>query len=136
MARARFALSESQTVGSGQTGHTQMTGAIRQSGLEMALAGIHRFSSFGLSLAAAGLALNVALPGIAAAGDDFNQAEWAQPYDADAHLAVQRSSTPVLSQATFDATSAAISRYQSLVSSGGWPVVRTERVMRLGSEGD
>jgi L,D-transpeptidase YcbB len=114
-----------------------MADAIRQSGLEMALAGIHRFSSFGLSLAAAGLALNFALPGVAAAGDDgFNQAEWAQGYDADEHLAVQRSSTPVLSQATFDATSAAISRYQSLVSAGGWPIVRAERVMRLGSEGD
>ena len=66
----------------------------------------------------------------------FNQAEWAQGYDADEHLAVHRSSTPVLSQATFDATAGAISRYQSLVSAGGWPVVRAERVMRLGSEGD
>ncbi len=104
----------------------------------MALAGFpYRFSSFGLALAAAGLAFNFALPGVAAAGDDsFNQAEWAQGYDADEHLAVHRSSTPVLSQATFDATSGAIARYQSLVSAGGWPIVRAERVLRLGSESD
>jgi len=65
-----------------------------------------------------------------------NQAEWAQGYDADEHLAVKRSTTAVLSQQTFDATDQAIARYQALVSSGGWPVVPAQRVLRLGSEGD
>lgn len=96
-----------------------------------------RFLSFGLSGAAAGLALVLGLAGQAAAGDDgFGQAEWAQGYDADEHLAVHRSTTPVLSQATFDATEQAISRYQALVSAGGWPMVPAHRVLRLGSQGD
>ena len=87
--------------------------------------------------AASGLILAFGLPGQAAAGDDgFDQAEWAQGYDADEHLAVHRSTTPVLSQATFDATEQAISRYQALVSAGGWPTVPAQRVLRLGSQGD
>ena len=48
----------------------------------------------------------VALAGHAVAADGFdNQAEWAQGYDADEHLAVPRSTTPVLSPQTFTACS-------------------------------
>lgn len=96
-----------------------------------------QFSPSGLFLAAASLILVLGAPRLAMAGDDgFGQAEWAQQYDDDEHLAVHRSTTPVLSQATFDATALAISRYQALVSSGGWPNVPAQRVLRLGSEGD
>ncbi|MGH6817228.1 MAG: L,D-transpeptidase family protein [Methylovirgula sp.] len=73
----------------------------------------------------------------AAAGDPFdNQAEWAQSYDADAHLAVPRSSTPVLSPQTFMATEQAAERYRQLVASGGWNQVPSGRTLQLGSEGD
>jgi L,D-transpeptidase YcbB len=87
-------------------------------------------------LAGLGLLLTLGAPHLAVAGDGFGQAEWAQQYDDDERLAVHRSTTPVLSQATFDATALAISRYQAMVSSGGWPIVPAERVLRLGSEGD
>jgi murein L,D-transpeptidase YcbB/YkuD len=64
-----------------------------------------------------------------------DQAEWAQGYDADARFAVQRSTTPVLSQATFDATQRAIDQYRQIVQNGGWPKVPAGRTLRLGSTG-
>lgn len=63
------------------------------------------------------------------------QAEWAQGYDADARLAVTRSTTPVLSQATFDATERAVETYRQIVQSGGWVRVPAGRTLRLGSSG-
>jgi L,D-transpeptidase YcbB len=73
----------------------------------------------------------------AVAGDDgfSDQAEWAQSYDADARLAVKRSTTPILSQATFDATQQAINKYQQIVSQGGWPHVPSGRTLKLGDSG-
>ena len=71
-----------------------------------------------------------------AANDGFgDQAEWAQGYDADARLSVQRSTTPVLSQATFDATERAIEQYRQLVQAGGWQKVPTGRTLKLGANG-
>ncbi len=63
------------------------------------------------------------------------QAEWAQGYDADARLSVQRSTTPVLSQATFNATEKAIETYRQIVQNGGWQKVPTGRTLRLGANG-
>ncbi len=64
-----------------------------------------------------------------------DQAEWAQGYDADARLSVQRSTTPVLSQATFDATERAIEQYRQIVARGGWSRVPSTRTLKLGSNG-
>ena len=63
------------------------------------------------------------------------QAEWAQGYDADARLSVQRSTTPVLSPATFDATEKAIESYRQIVQNGGWQKVPTGHTLRLGANG-
>ena len=64
-----------------------------------------------------------------------DQAEWAQGYDADARLSVQRSTTPVLSAATYDATERAIETYRRIVQAGGWNKVPTGRVLKLGANG-
>ena len=64
-----------------------------------------------------------------------DQAEWAQGYDADAKLSVQRSTTPVLSAATFDATERAIETYRQIVQAGGWVKVPAARTLKLGSNG-
>ena len=64
-----------------------------------------------------------------------DQAEWAQTYDADARLSVQRSTTPVLSTATFNATEQAIERYRQIVQNGGWTRVPAGRTLRLGTNG-
>ncbi len=64
-----------------------------------------------------------------------DQAEWAQGYENDARFAVTRSTTPVLSQATFDATERAIDQYRQIVQRGGWNKVPTGRTLKLGSNG-
>lgn len=64
-----------------------------------------------------------------------SQAEWAQSYDADSHLSIQRQTVPVLSQATFDATERAIDQYRKIVQDGGWANVPSGRSLRLGSQG-
>lgn len=51
------------------------------------------------------------------------QAEWAQKYDADEKLAVPRSSTPLLSPQSLQATEQTIQRYQQIVAGGGWKAV-------------
>ena len=92
---------------------------------------LKQFTALGGGLLPAVLALSLAtlawtaLGRPASAGDDLfsDQAEWAQSYDADARLAVPRSTTPILSSATFDATEQAIARYQQIVTSGGWNMV-------------
>ena len=90
--------------------------------------------AFSLAVSAAALA---ASSHTAAAGDALfsDQAEWAQSYDADAHLTVTRSTTPVLSPATFAATEQAIEHYRQIVSSGGWPRVPAGHTLRLGATG-
>ncbi len=95
-----------------------------------------------LALSVAGATAMLALAGIPAVhADDYSnpfgdQAEWAQGYDADARLSVTRSTTPVLSQATFDATEHAIEQYRQIVQSGGWTKVPAGRTLRLGSNGN
>ena len=98
-----------------------------------------RVSARALSIAGA-----LAVIGLAGArtaiADPYNnpfgdQAEWAQGYDADARLSVQRSTTPVLSQATFDATERAIEQYRQIVQNGGWEKVPSGRTLKLGSSG-
>lgn len=73
----------------------------------------------------------------ARAGDNLfsDQAEWAQSYDADAHLAVPRTTTPILSAATFSATEQAIEHYRQIVSAGGWQHVAAGHTLKLGSSG-
>ena len=82
--------------------------------------------AFGLGLAA-GLVLTSGLAR-AAESDGFfgQQAEWAQKYDADPKLEIQRSTTPVLSPQTVAATEQALQTYQGIVSRGGWNTVQTQ----------
>jgi L,D-transpeptidase YcbB len=97
-----------------------------------------RLSAAGIALAVAGFAAGLGFVQPAFAGDGglfSDQAEWAQSYDADSHLAVPRSTTPVLSQATFAATEQAIERYRQIVSAGGWVSVPAGRTLRLGARG-
>ena len=95
-----------------------------------------RTSLRALMIGAAGLACVATSAPMAHAADGFgDQAEWAQGYDADARLSVQRSTTPVLSQATFDATERAIEQYRQLVQAGGWQKVPSTRTLKLGASG-
>ena len=64
-----------------------------------------------------------------------NQAEWPQSYEASPEMAVHREATPILSQATVDATQAAIQKYQELVARGGWITVPGGPELRVGSRG-
>ena len=64
---------------------------------------------------------------------DDGQAEWAQRYDADAKLTVERSTTPILSSQTVAATEAAIQQYQDIAARGGWTTVPSNAMLRLGS---
>ncbi|MGD9543206.1 MAG: murein L,D-transpeptidase [Methylocystis sp.] len=77
----------------------------------------------------------VALTPASGAWDLGGQAEWAQRYDADARLAVSRSTTPILSTQTVAATEAAIERVREMVANGGWPQVPFGQQLRLGSNG-
>jgi murein L,D-transpeptidase YcbB/YkuD len=65
---------------------------------------------------------------------DDDQAEWPQSYEASPHMAVGREATPILSQATVDATEAAIQKYQDIVTRGGWTPVPTGADLRVGSK--
>ena len=97
-----------------------------------------RRTSLTLSIAGA-LAALIAAGAVARAAEDDagfgDQAEWAQGYDAGARLSVTRSTTPVLSQATFDATERAIEQYRQIVERGGWSRVPTGRTLKLGGNG-
>ncbi len=80
-------------------------------------------------------ALSAAVPALAQEANDGTQAEWAQSYDVDAHLQVQRSTVPVLSQQTVAATEGAIQSYQALVAKGGWGTVPTGANLHVGAKG-
>jgi L,D-transpeptidase YcbB len=69
------------------------------------------------------------------AGEQGNQAEWPQSYEASPDMAVRRESTPILSPATVDATQAAIQKYQEIVARGGWIIVPAGPELRVGSRG-
>lgn len=62
------------------------------------------------------------------------QAEWAQQYDADPKLEIQRSTVPVLSQQTVAATEQAIQTYQGIVSRGGWAPLPNVQSLHVGSK--
>ena len=90
--------------------------------------------------AAARFALGAAVGALACAApahaiDGFGQAEWAQHYDADASVSVERSTTPLLSPRTLAATEAAIQKYQAIVANGGWNKVPAGATLKLGSSG-
>ncbi|MCI0736770.1 MAG: L,D-transpeptidase family protein [Beijerinckiaceae bacterium] len=73
-----------------------------------------------------------AAPGGVAYGE---QAEWAQRYDADPRLAVNRSNAPVLSVDTLLATEQAIETYRRIVADGGWGNVPAGHTLKLGVSG-
>ena len=84
------------------------------------------------------LALGLGANAVRAGEDDdqgASQAEWAQKYDADPRLAVQRSNTPTLSPQTVAATEQAVATYQEIVSRGGWAPVQAPANMHVGSKG-
>jgi murein L,D-transpeptidase YcbB/YkuD len=60
------------------------------------------------------------------------QAEWRQSYETSERLAVNRETTPVLSQATLAATDAAIQQYQGIVARGGWNAVPAGAELKIG----
>ena len=64
-----------------------------------------------------------------------SQAEWAQNYDSDQRLKVQRTSTPTLSPQTVAATEQAIATYQDYASKGGWGVLQMPANLHVGSKG-
>jgi murein L,D-transpeptidase YcbB/YkuD len=66
---------------------------------------------------------------------DVGQAEWPQSYETSPQMAIQREATPILSQATIDATQAAIQKYQDIVSRGGWNIVPGGSELQVGSKG-
>jgi L,D-transpeptidase YcbB len=55
--------------------------------------------------------------------DSTDQAEWVQSYDAATSKTLDRSTAPLLSPGTLQATEAALEQFQKIVSSGGWPQV-------------
>jgi len=90
------------------------------------------------NLAFVGFSAALGILGSVTAGNAQNfdsQAEWAQRYDADEHLTVSRSTTPVLSPQTMASTEQAIERYRTLASQGGWGTVPAGRTLKLGSNG-
>ena len=96
--------------------------------------GGQRHWAFGLT---AGLMLLSGAASAQNAGDATTgqQAEWAQQYDTDARLQVQRSTNPVLSQQTVAATEQAIQTYQGIVGKGGWGTVPGGVSLHVGSKG-
>ncbi len=72
----------------------------------------------------------------AAAAPAFaQQAEWLQNYDAGPRNSVLRSSTPMLSPETLQATEQAIVAYRDLAARGGWQPVQLPDRLGLGARG-
>jgi murein L,D-transpeptidase YcbB/YkuD len=55
--------------------------------------------------------------------DSSDQAEWVQSYDAATSKTLDRSTTPLLSTETLNATQAAVENFKQIVSAGGWPTM-------------
>ncbi len=53
--------------------------------------------------------------------DSTDQAEWLQSYDAATSKTLDRSTTPLLSPETLNATQAAIETFKQVIARGGWP---------------
>ena len=64
-----------------------------------------------------------------------SQAEWTQTYDAASRNSVARSSTPMLSAHSAEATEQAIERYRDIAARGGWEPVSPAARLKLGSRG-
>ncbi len=63
------------------------------------------------------------------------QAEWAQRYDSDPRLAVNRTKTPMLSPETVAATEQVIETYRRIVGEGGFNLVPSGETLKLGVSG-
>lgn len=100
----------------------------------------HSRRAFVVGVAGAAFGATLAGRAFAAAADPSRgvigrQAEWAQPYASNPRLAVQRSTTPILSRETVSATEQAIAAYQQMAATGAWQRVPDQQTLRLGSRG-
>ena len=98
---------------------------------------LHEMTSSGMSRRAAlrlGVAFSAAaLMGGAASAQQFAQVEWEQRFDsAPSSVTMPRSSVPILSQQTLEATQAVLPRYAMIEQQGGWPVIPDGPVLKLG----
>jgi murein L,D-transpeptidase YcbB/YkuD len=62
-----------------------------------------------------------------------NSAEWSDGFDAASAGADIRTSTPILSPQIVGAVEQAIAQYSQIVAQGGWPVVPSDRKLKLGT---
>ncbi|GEP01127.1 L,D-transpeptidase family protein [Methylobacterium haplocladii] len=92
-------------------------------------------SRLGLALLAGSALLALPLAASARDSGDGAQAEWAQDYASPATMQVRRSSTPILSPQTVEATEQVIEKYRGIVSRGGWQPVSGAAGLRVGSRG-
>lgn len=92
-------------------------------------------SEFSLTRRETVLALLSGAATAAAAPALAQQAEWRQSYDAGPRNAVIRSSTPMLSAESLQATEQAIATYRDLAARGGWTPVQLPDRMGVGARG-
>lgn len=92
-------------------------------------------SNFSLTRRETVLALLSGAATAAAAPAFAQQAEWRQSYDSGARNAVLRSSTPMLSPESLQATEQAIQTYRDLAARGGWPMLQVSERLSVGSRG-
>lgn len=92
-------------------------------------------SNFCLTRRETVLALLSGVAASAAAPAFAQQAEWRQSYDSGARNAVLRSSTPMLSPESLQATEQAIVAYRDLAARGGWPMLQVSERLSVGSRG-
>jgi L,D-transpeptidase YcbB len=62
-----------------------------------------------------------------------NSAEWSDGFDPASEGADIRTSTPILSSRIVDAVGLAIAQYSDIVARGGWPVVPSDKKLKLGA---
>ncbi len=90
----------------------------------MKLSGIFAFACAAVSLAA----------GSAFAQQTMAQVEWEQRFDsAPTAQTMPKSSVPILSKQTLDASQYALQQYQQIEAQGGWPVIPEGPVLKLGT---
>ncbi len=84
---------------------------------------------FCLALSALALTANAA-----SAQQKFAQVEWEQRFDsAPASVTMPKSSVPILSQQTLEASQAALQQYMAIEQQGGWPMIPEGPVLKLGT---
>jgi murein L,D-transpeptidase YcbB/YkuD len=83
---------------------------------------------------AGGFGALLAAPALGQTQASFNsgQAEWRQGYDSGSRVSDVRSSTPILSLVTVQATEQMIARYQQIVAQGGFTRLDSRERLRLG----